>query len=131
MTLLRWSMLVVALAACAWFGLGAVQAINTSRATAILSSSAPITPASASHVRSLLSSAGTLNPDLTVDMLRGELASQQNQPARAVAILESVTAREPLNADAWAALARAALHHDTPALERAVANLGRLDPKIG
>ena len=63
-------------------------------------------------------------------MLRGELASELNQPARAVALLESVTAAEPLNADAWVTLARVALHHDTPALERAVTHLGELDPRI-
>ena len=117
-------------AACAWFALGIVQSIDTTRATTIVSSSAPMTAQRAAHARSLLDSAQTLNPDQTVTMLRGELASELNQPARAVALLESVTASEPLNADAWVTLARVALHHDTPALERAVAHLGELDPKI-
>lgn len=126
---MRISALVVAVAACAWFALGIVQSIDTTRATAIVSSSTPMTPQRAAHARSLLDSAGTLNPDKTVDILRGELASELNQPVRAVAMLESVTASEPQNADAWVTLARVALHHDTPALERAVAHLGELDPK--
>jgi predicted Zn-dependent protease len=130
MKVVRISVLVVAVAASAWFALGVVQSIDTTRATAIVSSSAPMTAQRAQHVRSLLDTAQTLNPDLTVKILRGELASELNQPARAVALLESVTASEPLNADAWVTLARVALHHDTPALERAVAQLGRLDPKI-
>ena len=130
MTLVRISVLVVAVAACAWFALAVVQSIDTTRATAIVSSSAPMTAQRARHVRSLLDTAQTLNPDRTITMLRGELASELNQPARAVALLESVTAAEPLNADAWVTLARVALHHDTPALERAVTHLGELDPRI-
>jgi predicted Zn-dependent protease len=126
----RISALVVAVAACAWFALGIVQSIDTTRATAIVSSSTPMTPQRAAHARSLLDSAGTLNPDKTVDILRGELASELHQPVRAVATLESVTASEPQNADAWVTLARVALHHDTPALERAVARLAQLDPRI-
>jgi predicted Zn-dependent protease len=129
-TVVRISALVVAVAACAWFALGIVQSIDTTRATAIVSSSTPMTPQRAAHARSLLDSAGTLNPDKTVDILRGELASELNQPVRAVAMLESVTASEPQNADAWVTLARVALHHDTPALERAVARLAQLDPRI-
>jgi predicted Zn-dependent protease len=129
-TVVRISALVVAVAACAWFALGIVQSIDTTRATAIVSSSTPMTAQRAAHARSLLDSAGKLNPDRTVDILRGELASELNQPARAVALLESVTASEPQNADAWVTLARVALHHDTPALERAVARLAELDPRI-
>lgn len=127
---MRISVLVVAVAACAWFGLGLVQSIDTTRATAIVSSSAPITPQRAAQARSLLDSAGTLNPDKSVEILRGELASELNQPGRAVAVLDSVTASEPQNADAWVTLARVALHHDTPALERAVGHLAQLDPRI-
>ena len=130
MTLVRISVLVVAVAACAWFALAIVQSIDTTRATAIVASSTPMTAQRAAHTRSLLDSAGTLNPDKTVDILRGELASELHQPVRAVALLESVTASEPQNADAWVTLARVALHHDTPALERAVARLAQLDPRI-
>ena len=130
MKVVRISALAVAVAACAWFALGIVQSIDTTRATAIVSSSAPMTAQRAARVRSLLDTAQTLNPDRTITILRGELASELNQPARAVRLLESVTAAEPLNADAWVTLARVALHHDTPALERAVSHLGELDPRI-
>jgi hypothetical protein len=124
-------MLVLALAACAWFALGIEQARDTDRATAILSSSAPLSPATASHVRSLLATAGTLNPDLTIDLLRGRLALLQHDPSSAVAIFERATRREPQNLDAWVALAQATLHGTNAAvIERAAANIARLDPRI-
>jgi predicted Zn-dependent protease len=131
MAMVRGSLLVLALAACAWFALGVVQARDTDQATAILSSQTQLSSARATHVRSLLASAGTLNPDLTVDELRGQLAALQHQPARAVAILVSVTRREPDNLDAWVALAQATLHGTNAAVvERSAANIARLDPRI-
>jgi predicted Zn-dependent protease len=131
MTLARGSLLALALAACVWFGLGIQQARDTDQATAALTGQAQLSPATASHVRSLLASAGTLNPDLTIDLLRGRLDLFENQPARAVAIFEDVTRREPQNIDAWLALAQATLHGTNAAVvERAAANIARLDPRI-
>jgi predicted Zn-dependent protease len=127
----RGSLLALALAACAWFALGIQQARDTDQATAILSSSAQLSPATASHVGSLLATAGTLNPDLTIDLLRGRLALLQHDSSRAVAIFERATRSEPQNLDAWVALAQATLHGTNAAvIERAAANIGQLDPRI-
>ena len=128
MPIVRVTAIVLALVVSAWFGLGALQAIDTSRATQVLTSSKPLTTAQAQRAHSLLSSAAVLNPDRTVDLLRGELAFEQGHPLAAVRIIQGVTAAEPDNIEAWVALARVALHHDNPAIERAVARIGRLDP---
>lgn len=94
----------VAVLACAWYALGAVQAINTSRATALLSGR-PISPRRAAEVRSLLDTAGTLNPDQTVNLLRGQLAYAQGHVSQARRIFVSVTQAEPQNLQAWLQLA--------------------------
>lgn len=128
MPIVRGAVIVLALVASAWFGLGALQAIDANRATQVLTSSGPLTAAQAQRAHSLLTSAAVLNPDRTVDLLRGELALEQGHPLAAVRIIEGVTAAEPDNIEAWVALARVAQHHDNAAIERAVANIGRLDP---
>jgi hypothetical protein len=129
--LARGSLLVLAVAACAWFTLGIEQARDTDQATAALTGPVQLSPATASHVRSLLATAGALNPDLTIDLLRGRLDLLEHHQARAVAIFEDVTRREPQNLDAWVALAQATLHGtDAAVVERAAANIARLDPRI-
>jgi predicted Zn-dependent protease len=70
-----------------------------------------------------------LNPDRSVDLLRGQLAFEQGHPLAAVRIMKDVTAAEPNNLEAWVALARVALHHDNAAIERAVVMIARLDPR--
>jgi hypothetical protein len=127
----RAGLLAVAVAACAWFALGARQAVDTNRASALIGGPSPLSPGEARHARSLLSSAGTLNPDLTPDILRGELALQQGQDAAAERNLESVTRREPLNLEAWSALAFAAARaSDRATLIRAARNVSALYPKL-
>jgi hypothetical protein len=126
----RGSLLVLALVACAWFALGIVQARDKDRATALLSSQTQLSSATASHVGSLLHSAGTLNPDSTVDILRARLASLQHDRARAQMLLRSVVAREPQNLDAWVALAQTELHGDPQLLLLSVAHIARLDPRL-
>jgi predicted Zn-dependent protease len=130
MLLARVLLAVLAVAACAWFALGAEQARDTGQAKALLSSSTQVSPATATRVRSLLSSASTLNPDSTVDLLRAQLATAQSHPRKALRIVESVVAREPDNADAWVALARVALNRDPAAVERAIRNIARLVPRF-
>jgi hypothetical protein len=126
----RGSLLVLALAACAWFALGTVQARDTDRAAAVLSSQTQLSSAAASHVSSLLRSAGTLNPDSTVDILNARLASLQHNRTRAQMLLRSVVAREPQNLDAWVALAQTQMHGDPKLLLLSVAHIARLDPRL-
>jgi predicted Zn-dependent protease len=129
-TVLRASLGLLAIAICAWFVLGVRQARDTARATALVNSSTQLSSADGARARSLLNSAGTLNPDLTVDMLRGQLALDENDNRRAAQILASVTRREPMNLDAWVLLAQATQTGDRQAFARAIRAVGTLDPRI-
>jgi hypothetical protein len=120
---------VAAIVVCAWFALGVVQAHDTDAATTVIGASVHLTHAQALQADSLLSSAGTLNPDTTVTLLRGEAALKSGHPRRALAIELPVTRAEPLNVDAWAAVATAAYDaHRGHLLTRAAARIGVLDP---
>jgi predicted Zn-dependent protease len=127
LTLIRASLLAFALVACAWFVLGARQARDTARATALVNGSSQLSAADEAHVRSLLRSAGTLNPDLTVDTLRGQLAIDENQDRRAAQIFASVTRREPMNLGAWVLLAQATQQNDRQTFAHAIRVIGKLD----
>ena len=106
-SLARAAVLVLALVCCAWFALGARQAHETTVAGSIIGGKQPISAPQSRRAAGALSAAGTLNPDLQVDVLRGELAIAQGQLGRARGILTSVTRREPQNLAAWVQLARA------------------------
>lgn len=123
----RGILLALALVSCAWFGLGVHQARDTGRASDLLSGRSSLTRAQAAQVSSLLRSAGTLNPDSQVDLLRSELLLVSHQRGRAVRTLEDVVRREPMNAEAWVLLARAAFP-DAALLHRAVRHISALDP---
>jgi predicted Zn-dependent protease len=129
-TAVRASIISLAIVACAWFALAVRAAHDSNRATAIVSSKATLTAARAAHARSLLDAAATLNPDTTVDLLRAQVALARNDEAGAVRTILSVTNREPLNLQAWVALAQATLHRNPPLVLIAVRNIGRLDPHI-
>jgi Flp pilus assembly protein TadD len=103
-TVIRGLLVVLAVAAGAWFVLGWFQARDTQRAANLLAGGS-LSAAQVQQTESLLDSAGTLNPDLTVDILRGKLAADRNEDALAVRTLQSVTSREPLNLTAWVQLA--------------------------
>src|ERR1700759_5260054 len=106
MRLARIAAVVAALAATAWFVLGVRQAHELTSAQSIISGRAPVTVASASRARSLLSAAAFLNPDSQIDVLRGQLALRQGDKARALHIFEGVVRGEPLNLVAWVATAQ-------------------------
>jgi hypothetical protein len=101
---LRIAVVCLAVVIGAWFVLGWVQARDTGRADALLSATSSPRAAEAAQIGSLLSSAGTLNPDRTVDLLRARLALYRHDYARAIRILEGVTRSEPQNVLAWAQL---------------------------
>jgi predicted Zn-dependent protease len=104
----RITLAVAALVVAAWFGLGWYQDHQTQRATALAAGGHRLTARQARDARSALDSAGTLNPDRAVSVLRGELAIDQRQYLAAIRILRGVTASEPLNLTAWAELGIAA-----------------------
>jgi hypothetical protein len=119
--------IVLALVLCAWFGLGIVQAHDTNTATTIINEPG-MSAKQAKHVRALLRGAGTLNPDLQVQLLRGRLALLENDRARAVGIFRDATRREPMNVQAWLLLAEAA-YGNGPLINLAVTNISELDPR--
>jgi predicted Zn-dependent protease len=106
--LARYGLALVALLVSAWFGLGFYQAQQTGKASALIGGGNRLSARQAQQARSTLDSAGTLNPDRAVDVLRGQLATDQRDYASAIRILSAVTAREPLNLTAWAELGVAA-----------------------
>lgn len=123
--------LVVAVAAAAWFALGIRQSTDTARATALITGPAPLSAADARRASTLLSDAATLNPDQTVGILRGQLALDLRHNAAAVRILLGVTRREPDNLAAWIQLAYAAGRAgDRSILVLTGREISRLFPKL-
>lgn len=109
MRLARFIGLALALFACAWFALGIRQARDTSRAAAIVSSTAPLSQHQVQQANSLLDAAGALNPDTEVSLLRAQLDRDQQNYAGARVIVEGVVAKEPKNVQAWQSLARSSV----------------------
>ena len=104
----RIALVVVAVVVAAWFGLAWSQDHQTQRATALVAGGNRLTPSQVRKARSALDSAGALNPDRAVAVLRGELAIDQGQYRSAIRTLRGVTTSEPLNLTAWAELGIAA-----------------------
>lgn len=96
---------VAALVVAAWFGLGVRQAAGTDAARADVGRLEPPTASQARSTRDALDRAGTLNPDLGVDVLRARFALQEGRREDARRILDGVVRREPDGLDGWAALA--------------------------
>lgn len=119
-----------ALIVCAWFVLGIRQSHDINAATAIISGTAPPSPAQARRARSLLDSAAQLNPDRSVDLLRSQLVLREGDPARARALALAVARSEPENIQAWLAYGSASAH-DRAAFTRALRRLDELAPPVG
>jgi Flp pilus assembly protein TadD len=132
MRIARAALALAAAVVCAWFAVGIRQARDMSRASAVINSSASITPAARAHTSSLLRAAGWLNPDRQVDILRGQLAGFTGDVPGAVTILRRVTRSEPMNIQAWAALATATLNQSgyRTVFVGAIRAIGRLDPRV-
>jgi hypothetical protein len=124
----RLSILVVAIVVCAWFGLGIRQAHDISRATSIVAQAGRIPAAELRSAASALHSAGTLDPDDEVAILRGRLAVKEQDSRRAERILKTVVQDEPMNLEAWIWLAGVSLI-DPPEARIALAHIARLDPR--
>jgi predicted Zn-dependent protease len=119
---------IVALVVAAWFALGIRETHELNTVTSILSAG-QLTPAQARHADDLLQSAGTLNPDHQVQLLRGEVALATGDLPAAQRIILHVAREEPDNIDAWAELARAAgSNHQLILLP--FNNVARLSPRL-
>ncbi len=105
---LRWLIAAAATALCAWFVLGAVQAHDENRATALIDAAGTPSPALTSQILHLLDVAGTLNPDRDIALLRSQAQTRAGRNAAALRTARGVARAEPLNIDAWTVLAFAA-----------------------
>jgi predicted Zn-dependent protease len=120
---------VAALVVAAWFALGIRQTHELNTVTSILSGHPTLGVAQVKRADGLLDSAGTLNPDGQVSLLRGEVSLAAGRTADAQRTILQVTRDEPLNVDAWAALARTAGSNHRLIL-LALGNIGKLVPKV-
>ena len=119
----------VALVLGAWFALGARQAIDTQRASAIASAGTTATAAQVREVRSLVRGARFVNPDRQPEVLLGQIEVERHHYARARAVLEPVIRSEPENLQAWLFLAETAdKNHEL--LRQALKHLHRLEPRV-
>ncbi|HWE07857.1 MAG TPA: hypothetical protein VG325_00805 [Solirubrobacteraceae bacterium] len=100
MRVLRPALLLVAVAACAWFALGVRQSHEVDGATSVVSAANP-TAAQLRAAAAQLRSASFLNPDRTVDILRARVAIKQHRLPQARRILAAATRGEPENLEAW------------------------------
>jgi cytochrome c-type biogenesis protein CcmH/NrfG len=127
---LRLAVLGAAAVGCAWFVLGLVQARDQAAASAIVSRLSALTPAQSARAAGLLATAGTLNPDRQIDLLRAELRLHRHDVRGAAAILRAVVRDEPDDVAAWDLLG-AALRGTDPAGARAAnARVRELVPPV-
>ncbi len=126
----RLAIAALAVAACAWFVIGVIQSDNESRATAAINGGGTPTPAQTAQIEHWLDSAGTLNPDRNIDLLRAQAEVRAGQSAKALALMKRVVRDEPRNADAWIVFGFAA-QSQSPALARlAHAEVLKLAPPV-
>jgi hypothetical protein len=129
MPVLRWALLACAVIVCAWLVLGEVQTRALDQATGLVDQPTTPTPADTAHILSLLSTAGTLNPDENVALLRSQALTRAGRDAAGLSVAEQVAREEPMNADAWVVLGFAAKRN--PALAHyASAQLLKLVPPV-
>jgi hypothetical protein len=121
-------MFAAAVAASAWFVLGVRQARDIGAATAIVSGGSHLSTAQARRANSLLSDAGTLNPDTQVDLLRAQVALGRDERREALKIIRRVNAREPDNIQGWLWLEHAA--PDLTTFYVAAYHILILEPKV-
>jgi predicted Zn-dependent protease len=119
----------VAVLTAGWFGLSVRQASELGAASSIVSGGRHLSTRQALQARGLLDSAALLNPDSTVDLLRGELDRDQGDLRAARRVLNRVVAREPDNLAAWYALGLSAGGSPATGL-RALRNVVRLAPAV-
>lgn len=124
----RLSLALAALVACAWFVLGARQAHDLNAAAAIVAGNT-VSRAQAAHAASLLSSAGTLNPDSNVKLTRAALAFRRGDAAQAIALTQQVLRAEPDNPIAWTELAQVS-SGNLPVLLAAFRHIRELTPPV-
>lgn len=125
----RVGLAAIAIAAVAWFGVGARQAHDVDTATALLDHQVGSNATAARRVPALLNSANFLNPGVDVILLRAQLDMAQRNFGGAKTLVDRAVADEPNNLNAWISALHLAIDH--PSAEntrRIVRHLRELDP---
>jgi hypothetical protein len=131
MRVARAALVILAVALCAWFVVGARQAHDLAAAQSVINASDRPTSAQAARAWSLLHSAAFLNPDRSVQLARSALALAQNRPQVARGYAERATRAEPLNILAWSQLiAVAAALGDGRLVSLAGPHVRQLEPRL-
>jgi hypothetical protein len=131
MLAVRVAIATVALIACAWFALGIHQARDQAAATTLINQPGTPSPALTRRILSLLDSAGTLNPDRNIDLMRAQAEVRGGEGQAALREALAAVRAEPLNVDAWIVLGIAAGGGRDPAAVRlANIKLRQLAPPV-
>ena len=104
MLALRVSLIVAALAACAWFALGIRSSHDADKVGSLVGQASSISPAQARADYRMIDDAEVLNPDQSLELLRSEVALHSGQHSYALAVAKRIVAREPSNPNGWLAL---------------------------
>jgi hypothetical protein len=129
MPVVRWALLACAVVVCAWLVLGEAQTRALDQATTLVDQPTTPTPAETAHILNLLATAGTLNPDENVALLRSQALTRAGRSLTGLRAAEQVAREEPMNADAWIVL-RFASKHDPAVGRYASAQLLKLVPPV-
>jgi predicted Zn-dependent protease len=128
--LARVALLAVAVIACAWFALGAVQILAQNRAAALIPASTDVSPQVAHAIANELDRAGTLNPDRSVDLLRAQLYLHSGRRPAAERLIQRVGRDEPNNINVWFLLQIVAFPRDPATVQMAHRRALELDPPV-
>lgn len=128
--LARVGLVVLALAVCAWYAIGVRQSRDQAAAEGIVQGNVTPTPSVTRHALDLLDSAGTLNPDRAIDLLRAQALVRAGEAPQALRLMKSVVAAEPDNVDAWIVYGFAAGSRDPAAARLARAKRLELAPPV-
>lgn len=121
---------LLAVVVCAWLALGLRQSSALTGAQAELDRPARPSAAQSAAIAGRLDTAGTLNPDASVDLARAQLALERGDRAGAVSRLRAVVAREPANIAAWGRLAFAIRAGDPEGFAAVVRRIRALQPPV-
>lgn len=128
--IVRVAIAVVALAAAVWLGVELRSSDAQDTMIGLAFQRGTPTRADLAHAESLRPRARALNPDVRVDESIGVLQLRTGDRAAAVATFRRLTAKEPRNAELWAALAQAAQGYDEALATRARERARALAPAV-
>jgi Flp pilus assembly protein TadD len=121
---------VLALAGVAWLAVEARSSAAQDEIIGLAFTRDAPSKADLARARELAPRARRLNPDVRVDESLGVLELRTGDRAGAVATFKAIAAREPRNAEVWAALAQAARGYDDRLATEARSRSRELAPPV-